>query len=64
MKFGELAVERGTLTAKELKMLLDMQRRNYQRIGEILVGEGLLAEGELKAELAAFEKQFRKAEPG
>ena len=44
---GELLVERGLVTAAQLKAVLDLQRKTGTRIGEILVEQGLITLSDL-----------------
>jgi hypothetical protein len=48
---GELLVERGLLSARQLELALVEQRRTGRRLGEVLVGLGFVSEQALAAML-------------
>jgi hypothetical protein len=56
MLFGDLAVEMGLLTRDEVMRLLMIQADRKRPIAEILVGQGVLTETQLQAELAAYRR--------
>ena len=56
---GELLVERGLVTAAQLKAVLELQRKTGTRIGEILVEQGLITLSDLSDVLA--EQGFQPA---
>jgi hypothetical protein len=56
IRFGDLAIEMGFLTRDDVMRLLMIQADRKRPIGEILVGQGVLSELQLKAELAAYRR--------
>ena len=52
--FGDLAIEMGLLTRDDVMRLLMIQADRKRPIGEILVGQGVLSESQLQAELAGL----------
>lgn len=56
VRFGDLAIEMGLLTRDDVMRLLMIQADRKRPIGEILVGQGVLSEPQLKAELAAYRR--------
>jgi type IV pilus assembly protein PilB len=51
---GEHLVASGLATAAQVAAALDEQRRTGRRLGETLIGQGVLSEGELAGELASM----------
>jgi hypothetical protein len=54
--FGDMAIEMGLLTRDDVMRLLMIQSDRKRPIGEILVGQGVLSESQLKTELAAYRR--------
>ena len=51
LPLGELLVDRGLLSARQLELALAEQRRTGRRLGEVLVGLGFVSEQALAAML-------------
>ena len=58
-RFGDLAVEMGLLTRDDVMRLLMIQADRKRTIAEILVGQGVLGESQLAAELADYRQALR-----
>jgi hypothetical protein len=56
MLFGDLAVEMGLMTRDDVMRLLMIQADRKRPIAEILVGQGVLTEPQLKAELGEYRR--------
>jgi hypothetical protein len=56
VRFGDLAIEMGLLTRDDVMRLLMIQADRKRPIAEILVGQGVLSESQLEAELAAYRR--------
>jgi hypothetical protein len=52
--FGELAVEQGFFSLSDVQMLLDLQRKNHLRIGEALVGLGVVSREAVEQAFGSF----------
>jgi len=53
-RLGEYLLERGVLTAEELKNVLRAQRGSQEKLGQVLVRHGILSESQLAPLLADF----------
>jgi hypothetical protein len=56
VRFGDLAVEMRLMTRDDVMRLLMIQADRKRPLGEILVGQGVLTESRLAAELAAYRR--------
>jgi hypothetical protein len=55
-RFGDMAVEMGLMTRDDVMRLLMIQADRKRPIAEILVGQGVLTNSQLSAELAAYRR--------
>jgi hypothetical protein len=66
VRFGDLAIEMGLMCRDDVMRLLMIQADRKRPIAEILVGQGVLTDAEMEAELAAYRRmqlQPRRAKP-
>jgi hypothetical protein len=64
VQFGSMAIEMGFLTRDDVMRLLMIQADRKRPIGEILVGQGVLSDSQMQAELAAYRRaQLRPKRP-
>jgi hypothetical protein len=56
VRFGDLAIEMGLITRDDVMRLLMIQADRKRPIAEILVGQGVLTEEQMEAELAAYRR--------
>ena len=57
-RFGDLAVEMGLMTRDDVMRLLMLQADRKRPIAEILVGQGVLSEQQVAAELASYRQSL------
>lgn len=57
-RFGDLAIEMGLMTRDDVMRLLMLQADRKRPITEILVGQGVLSERQMAAELAAYRQSL------
>lgn len=53
-RFGELAIEMRLLKQEQVNRLLTIQEDRKRSIGDVLVGQGVLTEQQLQAEMVAY----------